>query len=42
MIGGKHKRHSFGVDDYIFAALNIYLDILNLFMFILRMLGDRR
>merc|ERR1719379_1181173 len=30
--GGKHKQQQFGVDDYVFAALNIYLDIINLFL----------
>jgi hypothetical protein len=40
--GGKHKKHSFGVDDYVFAALNIYLDIINLFLYLLSLFGDRR
>lgn len=29
-------------EEYIVAAINLYLDILNLFLHILRMLGDRR
>merc|ERR1712070_132853 len=40
--GGKHKKHQFGVDDYVFAALNIYLDIINLFLYLLELFGDRR
>jgi len=40
--GGKHKKHQFGVDDYVFAALNIYLDIINLFIYLLSIFGDRR
>jgi len=28
------------IDDYIFAAMNIYLDIIQLFMYILRILGE--
>merc|ERR1719375_323922 len=40
--GGKHKKHQFGVDDYVFAALNIYLDIINLFLYLLSLFGDRR
>ena len=34
MIGGKHKA---GIDpeEYIFAALNIYLDIINLLFYLL-------
>lgn len=39
--GGKHKQ-SFGVDDYVFAALNIYLDIINLFLYLLQLFGDRK
>mmetsp|Transcript_24257 Transcript_24257/g.53898 ORF Transcript_24257/g.53898 Transcript_24257/m.53898 type:complete len:240 (+) Transcript_24257:75-794(+) len=32
----------FSIDDYCFAALNLYLDIINLFLHILRLLGERR
>jgi FtsH-binding integral membrane protein len=32
----------FGPDDYVFAAVQIYLDLLNMFMFILSLLGGRR
>lgn len=35
MIGGKHK-YSISPEEYIFAALNLYLDIINIFLFILR------
>mmetsp|Transcript_105359 Transcript_105359/g.198402 ORF Transcript_105359/g.198402 Transcript_105359/m.198402 type:complete len:235 (+) Transcript_105359:72-776(+) len=42
IVGGKHKTHQFGVDDYAFAALNIYLDIINLFLYILSLFGERR
>jgi FtsH-binding integral membrane protein len=28
------------IDDYIFAALNLYLDVVNLFLYILSLLGD--
>jgi len=38
---GGHK-HAFSVDDYVFAALNLYLDIINLFLHILSLLGERR
>lgn len=41
IIGGKHKQVQFGVDDYVFAALNIYLDIINLFINLLSLLGSR-
>ena len=31
-----------GYDDYIIAAIELYLDLVNLFLFILRILGSRR
>lgn len=34
------KRHS--VDEYVWASVGLYLDILNLFLFILDILGGRR
>jgi len=42
IVGGQHKKHQFGMDDYVFAALNIYLDIINLFVYLLRLLNSRR
>lgn len=41
MLGGKHKV-AFSPDDYISAALNLYLDIINLFLFILRIVGNKK
>lgn len=38
---GGHKIQ-FSIDDYCFAALNLYLDIINLFLHILALLGERR
>ncbi|KAL8575203.1 hypothetical protein ACOMHN_042324 [Nucella lapillus] len=38
MMGGKHK-YSLSPEEYIFAALNLYLDIVNLFLFILSIIG---
>ncbi|XP_060077292.1 protein lifeguard 1-like [Ylistrum balloti] len=40
MIGGKHK-YSLSPEEYIFAALNLYLDIVNLFLFLLSIFGSR-
>jgi len=42
VVGGTHKKHEFSVDDYVFAALNLYLDVINMFLYILQLLGDRR
>jgi len=30
-----------GVDEYVFGALQLYIDIIQLFLFILQLLGDR-
>ncbi|XP_033049637.1 protein lifeguard 2-like isoform X1 [Trachypithecus francoisi] len=38
MLGG-HHHYSLDPEEYVFAALNIYLDIINLFIFILRLIG---
>ncbi|MCC7195431.1 MAG: Bax inhibitor-1/YccA family protein [Gemmatimonadaceae bacterium] len=35
-------RNSYGPDHYIQAAVQIYLDLLNMFLFILSLLGGRR
>jgi FtsH-binding integral membrane protein len=32
----------FDLDDYVWAAITIYLDIINLFLYILRLLGESR
>lgn len=40
-LGGRRHKHSFGVDDYVFAALNLYLDVINLFLMLLRLFGNR-
>jgi FtsH-binding integral membrane protein len=41
MMGGKHK-YALDPEEYIFAALNLYLDVINLFMFILNIIGSSR
>jgi FtsH-binding integral membrane protein len=35
-------RNVYGPDDYVPAAIQIYLDLVNLFLFIFRLLGGRR
>merc|ERR1712072_803884 len=42
IIGGDHKAHKFTVDDYVFAALNLYIDIMQLFLRLLRLLGKKK
>merc|ERR1719453_205094 len=31
-----------GIDDYVFAALQLYIDIIQLFLYMLRLFGERR
>lgn len=33
MLGGKHK-YAISPEEYVFAALNLYLDVINLFLYI--------
>lgn len=40
MLGGKHK-YSISPEEYVFAALNLYLDIVQIFMYLLMILGNR-
>jgi len=41
MMGGNHK-YSLDPEEYVFAALNLYLDIINLFLYILQIIGSSR
>jgi len=41
MMGGKHK-YSLSPEEYVFASLNLYLDIINLFLYILMIIGAAR
>ncbi|XP_072268954.1 protein lifeguard 3-like [Pyxicephalus adspersus] len=38
ILGGKH-RYTVNPEDYIFATLNIYVDVINLFIFLLQLFG---
>jgi hypothetical protein len=44
MILGEMGGHTnqFSVDDYVFASLNLYMDIIQLFMHLLRLIGERK
>lgn len=37
MMGGSHK-YSISPEEYVFAALNLYMDIIQLFLYLLRIL----
>lgn len=40
LISGKFENE-FEIDDYVIAAVNVYLDIINLFLYILSILGNK-
>ena len=41
VIGGRHRHTIVGVDEYVYAALSIYLDIINMFLFFLQITASR-
>ena len=42
IMGGKSRQFQYSLDDYCIAALNIYVDIIQLFLYLLQLFGDRR
>lgn len=41
MIGGSHK-YAISPEEYIFAALNLYIDIVNIFLYIVTILSNAK
>lgn len=41
IVGGKHQNQ-FDVDDYAMGAISLYIDIIQLFLYLLELFGDRR
>jgi len=41
IVGGDHRRIMFHTDDYVLAAVSLYLDIINLFLYLLDLLNGR-
>jgi FtsH-binding integral membrane protein len=42
IVGGKNRKYTFDEDSYILAAIVLYLDIINLFLYILEILGKMK
>mmetsp|Transcript_137844 Transcript_137844/g.239587 ORF Transcript_137844/g.239587 Transcript_137844/m.239587 type:complete len:248 (+) Transcript_137844:74-817(+) len=42
IMGGEKTQHRFSVDDYCMAAINLYIDIVQLFLMLLELMGDRK
>ena len=41
IMGGDKKRYQYDEDSYILAAISLYIDILNIFMYLLQILKDK-
>uniref|UniRef100_A0A665U3C4 Zgc:110410 n=1 Tax=Echeneis naucrates TaxID=173247 RepID=A0A665U3C4_ECHNA len=39
VLGGKHRKYEVSPEEYVFAALNLYLDIVSLFLLLLQLIG---
>lgn len=42
IVAGKHAKYQMNEKDYVFGAMTLYNDIINIFIYILRMLGEDR
>jgi FtsH-binding integral membrane protein len=40
--GGSHRKHQFNIDDYAMAAICLCIDIIQLFLYLLSLMGNRR
>ncbi|KAM9352892.1 protein lifeguard 1 [Symphorus nematophorus] len=39
ILGGKHRKYEISPEEYVFAALNLYLDIVTLFLLLLKLIS---
>uniref|UniRef100_A0A3Q3W962 Uncharacterized protein n=1 Tax=Mola mola TaxID=94237 RepID=A0A3Q3W962_MOLML len=42
ILGGKHRKYQMSPEEYVFAALNLYLDVVTIFLFLLQLIGLSR
>ena len=42
IVGGNHRKLQFRTNDYVIAAMSLYLDLINLFLMILDLLNGGR
>jgi FtsH-binding integral membrane protein len=38
ILGQKHIKYKYSIDDYILAAMSLYLDVINMFLYIIQFL----
>ena len=41
IVGGTHRKYEFSTDDHVFATINLYLDIVNIFVNLLQLLDSK-
>ena len=39
IVGGNHRKHQFSTDDYVIASISLYLDIINMFLYLMDLLN---
>lgn len=42
IVSGKHTKYQMNERDYVFGAMSLYNDIINMFIYILRLLSEDR
>lgn len=42
IVAGKHTKYQMNEKDYVFGAMSLYNDIINMFIYILRLIGEDR
>ncbi len=42
IVGGKHAKYRMNDKDYVFGAMALYVDIVNIFLHILQLMGEQR
>jgi len=42
IVGGKHAKYRMNENDYVFGAMALYVDIVNIFLNILQLMGEER
>jgi protein lifeguard len=40
IVSGKHSKYGMNEEDYVFGAMTLYNNIINIFLYLLRILGD--
>jgi len=40
IVGGKHRKHTIDKEDYILGAMILYLDIINIFVYLLQIFSS--